>query len=236
MPGRSLLMKASGAAFLVLEPPFSTVSLLLHGDGATGSTTIVDSSSMPKTVTAFGNAQISALQSKYGNGSIAFDGAGDYCTIATSSSFQFGANDATVEAWVYPTVLTGVQVIIDARPEESGTFSTGIALYLNGATLSVAKSRIAVLQASGTLMVNSWHHVAWSRQGSSNRLFLNGNLVSIVTDNTSYPLTGIYVGSNSILPSPAQFFNGYIDDIRITKGAARYTANFTPPTAAFPDF
>ena len=214
------------------DPSFSNVSLLLHGNGTNGSTTITDSSPTPKTVTAVVNAQISTTQSKFGGASIAFDGAGDYCTTATSNSFEFGTGDATIEAWVYPSALTGIRVMIEMRP--FGNPATGVVFYLNGATLSVAKTRIDVLQAAGTLVINSWHHIAWSRQGSSNRLFLNGNLVNTTTDSTSYPLTTVYLGAESNSP-PTQFFNGYIDDLRITKGIARYTATFTPPDAPFPD-
>ena len=77
------------------------VSLLLHGNGTNGSTTITDSSPTPKTVTAVGNAQISTAQSKFGGASIAFDGTGDYATVPSASAFDFGTADFTVEAWVY---------------------------------------------------------------------------------------------------------------------------------------
>ena len=68
----------TGSEKTPVDPQFGSVSLLLHGDGANGSTTIVDSSPTPKTVTAFGDAQISTAQSKFGGASIAFDGTGDY--------------------------------------------------------------------------------------------------------------------------------------------------------------
>jgi len=96
-PGKVTLKKESVAA----DPYYNNVSLLLHGDGANGSTTIVDSSTSPKTVTAVGNAQISTAQSKFGGASLAFDGAGDYLTIPDDSSFDFGFNDFTIEGWIY---------------------------------------------------------------------------------------------------------------------------------------
>jgi hypothetical protein len=66
-----------------VDPVFNNVSLLLHGNGTNGSTTITDNSPTPKTVTAVGNAQISTAQSKFGGASIAFDGTGDYLTDAS---------------------------------------------------------------------------------------------------------------------------------------------------------
>jgi hypothetical protein len=83
------------------DPYRSQVSLLLHGDGTNGSTTIVDSSPSPKTVTAVGDAQISTAQSKFGGASIAFDGNGDYLDASSSNQYAIGTEDFTVEGWVY---------------------------------------------------------------------------------------------------------------------------------------
>ena len=84
---------------------------------------------------------------------------------------------------------------------------------------------------SGTLNLNTWNHVAVTREGSVFRLFVNGTQVDTFTSSTveigflNDPLT---VGSYN----STGYFNGYLSDVRITKGLARYTASFTPPTAA----
>jgi hypothetical protein len=209
------------------------VSLLLHGDGANGSTTITDSSPTPKTVTAVGNAQISTAQSKFGGASIAFDGTGDYVAIAeASNSFTFGTGNFTIEFWFYPSNLSGVAIIADWRNAPSG--GQYVTLYRDGSTLYFfeATNRIT---AAAALTNGVFQHIALCKGSNSTRLFVNGTQVgSTYADTTNYiaPQSGsIYIGGLLSAFSTA----GYIDDLRITKGVARYTANFTPPTAPFPD-
>ena len=211
----------------------ASVSLLLHGNGTNGSTTITDSSLTPKTVTAVDNAQISTTQSKFGGSSIAFDGTGDYIAIAEASgSFTFGTGNFTVEFWFYPSNLTGVVVIADWRNATGG--NQFLTLYRSNATLVFFEGSIRI---SGTdaLTNTVFQHIALCKGSNSTRLFVNGIQVgSTYVDTTSYiaPQSGsIYFGGLLGTFSTA----GYIDDLRITKGIARYTANFTPPTAPFPD-
>ena len=99
------------SSYAPVDEEFGNVSLLLHGDGTNGSTTIVDSSSSTKAVTAFGDAQISTAQSKFGGASIAFDGNGDYLTIPPSAKFEFGTDPFTVEFWIYPTTSTAGRAV-----------------------------------------------------------------------------------------------------------------------------
>jgi hypothetical protein len=90
-----------------------------------------------------------------------------------------------------------------------------------------------VIAPAGTITLNTWTHVAWTRSGSSNRLFINGTQVgSTTTDATNYTSTASFIGASQSGTLP---FAGYIDDLRITKGYARYTSNFTPPSSAFKD-
>ena len=206
------------------DPFFDKVSLLLHGDGANGSTTIVDSSPLPKTVTVFGDAQISTAQSKFGGASIAFDGTGDCLGIP---SIVFGTNESfTLEAWLYKTARdgsgytnvfggSGVQIGFDLSTEGS------VFMYFAGG-FSVS--------ASGTSMTsNTWNHVAWVRNVDACAIYVNGILTGSGTRGNSFPL--IVIGALSL--GGSYEMNGYIDDLRITKGVARYTSNFTPPTAPF---
>ena len=86
-----------------VEPYFHNNSLLLHGDGTNGSTTFKDDSINNHTITAYGNAQISTTQSKFGGASMKFDGSGDYLAIADNDDFELGSSDFTLEAWVYLT-------------------------------------------------------------------------------------------------------------------------------------
>jgi hypothetical protein len=212
------------------DPYRSNVSLLLHGDGTNGSTTIVDTSPSPKTVTAVGNAQISTAQSKFGGSSIAFDGTGDYLSIASSAAFGFGTSDFTLEYFLRSS-LSGTYIHIDTRiavPSE-----TAPELYSVNANLFYYTNGVQVITGTNVLSVDTWHHIALSKSATSTRLFVDGQQVgSTYSDTKDY-------GSARPLTIGATFqgtagLNGYIDALRITKGA-RYHSNFTPPTAPFPD-
>jgi hypothetical protein len=245
------------------DPDFANVSLLLHGDGTNGSTTIIDSSSSPKTVTAVGNAQISTAQSKFGGASIAFDGNGDYLTAPVDTAFEFGNGDFTVEAFVYINSFAGsnkyCNIACLGRGANGGTgvnlvtcgwffrvFATGLDfIRYDGSTYSPIERLVAV-------STGAWHHVAVSRSGSSLRIFFNGTQVGATATSTlSYDRVAVggsqdlhigrlLTGDSTQTPVPGtsyyeSFINGYIDDLRITKGVSRYNAAFTPPTAPFPD-
>jgi len=225
------------------DPNFANVSLLLHGDGTNGSTTIVDSSPSPKTVTAFGDAQISTAQSKFGGASIAFDGAGDYLKSPISSDYEFGTGDFTVEAWVRFVSISAEQRIVGIG---RGALGVGNPIY-TGWSVRYSTGKLAFYRFDGSEtdvnrawspVVNTWYHVAVSRNGTSLRLFADGNQLGAThTSTLSYNRVNnedIEVGQ-IITGAGTFYFNGYIDDLRITKGVARYTANFTPPTAPFPD-
>jgi hypothetical protein len=225
------------------DPNFANVSLLLHGDGANGSTTIIDSSPSPKTVTAVGNAQISTLESRFGGASLLFDGSGDAFTAPnTEQVFTFNSNTYTIEGWIYPSNLSGFKVIASVSDSALSFFGV-IYLGRNGSSLawgtrhSTGSAFPSVDRTGGTLLANTWQHVALSVDNGSARAFISGTQAGTAATFTAPAFTpiGAGVGNNPNLLSPAESFNGYIDDLRITKGVARYTTNFTPPTAPFPD-
>jgi hypothetical protein len=218
-------------SFTPADEYFQNVSLLLHGNGANGSTTITDNSPSPKTVTAVGNAQISTAQSKFGGASIAFDGTGDYLNTPNNSAYKFGTSDFTVECWINTTDTTFNLVgLID-----NAVGNWAIVVFNSDffwQTTYGGVNLIAFLPCS-SLLNGAWNHIAIARSGSFLRLFFNGVLqgASPYTDSTDYNGNGpLRVGSGV-----NGDFNGYIDDLRITKGVARYTTNFTPPAAPFPD-
>jgi hypothetical protein len=218
---------------------WSNVVLACHFDGTNGSTTFIDEAG--HTVTAVGNAQISTAQSKFGGASVYLDGNGDYLQIPpTGSEFNFGTTtDFAIECWIdcqdqtvlYPTIIA------TQGGWSAGAFSlrfdnTGRAnrftVHLNGAG-------DPFLASSSTFSFGVWRHVALTRQGSTWRLFVNG----------VQEATGTYAGTLNLAmggsirvgwstwDGAAGYFKGYIDDLRITNGIPRYTANFTPPAAAF---
>ena len=222
----------TGSEKTPVDPVFNNVSLLLHGDGANGSTTITDNSLTPKTVTAFGNAQISTAQSKFGGASILFDGTVGYLDVGSNSEFGYGLSDFTIETWVYRNVSSSLQIITDQR---AGVVTQLVpTLYINATSLfnyANGGNRIA----GGVVPASQWVHIALSRSGTSTKLFINGlQGGSTYADSNNYIDSPVRVGGANDSSSVATL-NGYLDDLRITKGVARYTANFTPPTAPFPD-
>jgi len=110
-PGKLVLKKDSVAA---TDTNINEVSLLLHGDGTNGSTTITDSSPTPKTVTAVGDAQISTAQSKFGGSSLFFNNNfANAITTPSNAAFAFDTNDFTVEAWIYQLGQTTFSALLE---------------------------------------------------------------------------------------------------------------------------
>lgn len=188
-----------------------------------------------KVVTPFGNVKISTTQSKFGGASALFDGSGDYLTLPASSDLDFGASDFTIELWVRFNSIATTQGVFATHALSSG--HTPVLIYLTGGNmLFFSSSTLGVWDVANAATIKSgvaagvWYHVAVCRAGGNIRLFCDGVLVNTVTVNGALlPLSG-----NT--PSIGQWaggswLNGHLDDLRISKGVARYTANFTPPAA-----
>jgi cysteine-rich repeat protein len=213
------------------DSSFSSVSLLLLGNGPHQSTTIVDSGPSSRSISVFGNAAISTTESKFGGSSLAFDGSGDYLTVPQSSAFVFGTGDHTIEAWIW----------------WDGTYSaTGRVIYATGGSGSLDQfgiwSGFGVIwggvysnTAANYPPVNQWSHVAATRQGTTIRIFINGVLTASGNQAAAIGRSNAaaVIGFRGDGWHP---WKGYIDDLRVTKGVARYTTNFTPPTSQLPTF
>lgn len=229
---------------------FSNVSLLVHGNGANGSTTIVDSSRTAKTPTLFGNAQISTAQSKFGGSSIAYDGTGD-CVLYPYSTDTWLTGDFTIEMWVYPSTITTAFLMNHGGGTGIGFASVELLMWNTGKVNfagSSANSSYDIGSESGatgeigTVTASVQNHIAVTRAGNVYRGFVNGvqgytQTLALTPFNTVN--RGMAFGANFATTwgsgTPTNSLNGYLDDIRITKGAARYIANFAPPTFEFPN-
>ena len=186
-----------------------------------------------------GGAAISTAQSKFGGSSIYLDGTGDYLTFPSSQGFAMGTGDFTFEGWVYATGS-------DAA-DATGIFQQGTSLFPTSASNSLAVAIRPVSatirwhtyakntsqDSTATVSLNTWYHFAFVRNGTTTTLYIDGSsVITVTSDNTDY--TGTFLGVGSIYGTVNTNWEGYIDDLRITKGYARYTANFTAPTQAFP--
>lgn len=206
----------------------SYTKLLLHGNGADASTVIVDETA--KAVTVVGNAQLDTAQQKFGSGSILFDGTGDYLTLVDSADWAFGTGDFTIDLWArWNNAATGdfCGQRVDANNEWWFYWNpNAIAFYqISGGVTNITFNNAFVPT------VNTWYHIAVVRSGNTWRMFVNG--VQIGTDHTEADSMAdmasvLYIGTQWNGAS-VNAFNGWIDEFRISKGIARWTANFTPP-------
>jgi hypothetical protein len=202
--------------------PVTNTTLLANGTSAG----IYDSSENNDFETV-GNASISTSVVKYGNTSMRFDGTGDYLAVPSSQNFAFGTGNFTIECWVYYAAITN-----------SGIFQIGATLFpgVNGIGAGVGTSSDWLLYygngsqtGGGSLTSGTWYHIAVVRNSGTTKMYVNGTQIISIADTTNY--TGTVLGVAGIY-STSYLMNGYISDLRITKGIARYTANFTPPNSA----
>jgi hypothetical protein len=176
-----------------------------------------------------GAVTISNVASKFGVGSISFPGAlTAYLVTPTSSLLNFGTGDFTVECWVYFNSVASDQGLFGGSTTNAWEIRWRTSTGLNLGRLNTAFDSTFAWSPSAT----TWYHVAVTRSGTSVRGFVNGSQIGTTSTNSNTYDSGtlFYIG---ITDTANNAFNGYLDDVRITKGYARYTANFTAPTTAF---
>lgn len=181
---------------------------------------------------------------KYGNTSMYFDGTGDGLLALSSPTLSMGSGDFTIEFWYNPTSTAGTNPNIMCNNNGSSpsflsgqwSFHAPHSVHANKYSFWVASfaTNTALLVSTSNIATNTWTHISVTRSGSSWRLFINGTVEATAThtgilDSGSNPL---YIGHQPNVES-GRFITGYMSDLRITKGAARYTSNFTAPTSAF---
>ena len=213
---------------------YPKVSLHLTCEGSNGSTTVTDSSNTNASITCIGSAQISTAQSKFGSSSLA-TASGDI-SISTTNIFNFGTSDFTVEFWFYRTGLgSSNNFIVDGRP--SGNNSNTFMLYMPTSTTAPRYHTASSDQITSSINLgtNAWTHIAVVRNSGTTTLYMNGVSGGSFSDSTDYVDTGgttlgFWAGSST---SYSEYTTpGFFDDFRVTKGLARYTSGFTPPTSA----
>ena len=219
-------------AFAVIggDPHYSKVALGMHMDGVNGGTAFIDTTG--KTVTANGNVVTSTTQSKFGGTSALFDGTTDWLSIPDSADLRMGAASFTIEGFFYFSALPAASANFNLVVKGStGGSNLEFVLYLlNTAgvyTLVFASSTsgtgVTTTNSSSAWAVTTgaWNHIAVVRDGSAIRFFIGGIASGTGTDATTF-----FGGAATLTIGAGQAgincVNGYIDDLRITKGAARY--------------
>jgi hypothetical protein len=239
------------ADFDISDPCIDDVVLLVHGNGTDGSTSFPDNSTFNHTLSPAGNVQVDTGTTKFAGGSIEFDGNGDYIAMVDSDAWSMGTGDFTLELWArarsldapaalnYPTFFsqrhpspaTSSSFLAFLANNSGGPISFVFTYYYNLAGNFISVGRQV------TFNLNEWYHVAICRDGADLRLFLNGvqqgathNIGALgIRDANSNML----IGTDTVNPTEA-YWNGWMAEIRFTK-CARYTSNFTPTAAPFPN-
>jgi hypothetical protein len=173
------------------------------------------------------DAQIDTTTKKFGSGSLEFDGTGDWLLMPNTPNQQLSTSNFTVELWVYlATGDTGSARGLIAK----GTSTTGWLVSLDSSQKIVFTYTTSTITSSGAINLDAWNHIAVVRQGTGSnqtKIYINGTNDGTGTVSTDFNQTSVmYVGANRTGGDPMK---GFIDDLRVTKGFARYTATFTPP-------
>ena len=218
----------------------TNTSLLLSGNNAG-----IYDNAIKNNLETVGNAQVSTSVVKYGTGSMKFNGTTDYLSIPFTPQYTFGTGNWTVECWIYINSLSASQEVMQVNQAGSTSYANVRVTIATNGSLQLFCSTTggswinSSSTPSSTVTTGAWYHLAAVRNGSAFNLYINGtsqlNYSSAVTLQDAGGATWIgaiqYPSTGSVYAP----FNGYIDDLRVTKGVARYTANFTAPTAAFPN-
>ena len=215
------------------DPYASNVSLHLNGEN------LVDLSAAAKTITN-NNVLVSDAQSKYQNSSLYFLRTNpSYLSVANHADLNISTGDWTVEFWVYPVSFSSLDTFVSLN---TGTTTNGftqlrIDVASNGAMYMLCASAVSTwisiaTSAIGTLSTGSWQHIAAVRSGNNFTLYVNGISKLTYTSasslyNFSGPtIIGAVIANTSTVYDP---ITSYIDNLKITKGVARYTSTFTSP-------
>lgn len=211
---------------------FGSVQLLLHCNGDNDAQVFTDSSSAARTISVgAGDVYTKTATKKFGSASASISSAVlSYLTTPQSPDLDMDSGDITVELWAYPSSLAAFRPLVT----NMGGTITNYNLRISPSNKVGCFGDGFSLSGTTTVTTGTWHHIAFTKQGSELRLFLDGNLEA------SYTMAG---APSTQRTNPLGFqigaewnyyrFDGYIDDVRITKGVARYTASFTPPTEEF---
>ena len=224
-------------AFKVTNSKYTT--FLLAADSASLDNPILDVSSNELTISKAGNLFSNSFSPYHPGGySTYFDGSGDYLTVTTDTSLQFGTGDFTIEGWIYLISRSNTRNGIFGNYSSYSAGSLGMfAGHSSGSTTAYqvayngATFPASVIQG-GTIVYNQWVHFAVVRNSGTMDLYIDGTSVDSITATAS--IDG--VGSNFVIGCPGDnlgsSMHGYLRDFRVVKGTAVYTSNFTPQTSS----
>ena len=217
------------------DPNFSSVALLMHMEGS--GATFTDSSSAGRSITAFGSATQSTAQSRFGSKSwLSVGSSGSYLSFGSGSTLTMGTGDFTIEMWLRLNSYAAAGLWESTPIGGSGARFNGFIWYLvSGGAVYVFHNGSNIMSTSSAIIpLSQWSHVALSRASGTTRMYVDGSQVASTTSSYNDTAAGGTIGA--FCDGSSNNIDGYIDEVRVTRGLARYSAStLTVPTAAFLD-
>jgi len=210
---------------------------LCHFDGADGGTILTDVSSSQHTISLNDNAQLDTAQKKFGTASLLLDGTGDFLTVPDSADFDFGSGNFTIDCWVRFNAVSGNMIFI-SQWESNVSKSSWVLFYNHGATelrflySTDGTTTSGQVVKTWTPSTGTWYHIAIVRNGTNMVVYIDGvggTPLAVSTDTISNQAIKMKIGTFLSDGNESSFMNGWMDEIRVSKGIARWTADFTPP-------
>lgn len=221
---------------IAADAEFPKVCLLIPGDYVASQTSAVDVSAAQRSVTAGSGASLSKVAGRYGRGSILFNGTNGYLQMADCGALRLGTGDFTIEFYQYINSKVNGQTLVSKGYGVSGSIIVQTGIGDGKVNVYQGSSSALVAAETGTVNEGQWYHVAVVRYGSTLTIYRDGVNVGSGSDSTNYNSSApLIVGGGSSTGLNNFWFNGYMNGLRITKGLARYTSGFTPPSDRFPD-
>ncbi len=219
----------------------ANTKLLLHFEGDDASTTFTDSSEALQEITAYGNAQIDTAYYKFGAASGLFDGTGDYLGLTDSTDYNLGisASPFTIEFWYKSSTSANMCFYNRGGGGSDWSMTNGwqqlIQYETSGEMVFYYNNNGSSVRVSQTASVDgNWHHVAVVYDGTTTYVYVDGARGTGVTTGGYYkPATSNVTRIGYYQNSSGGYFNGSLDEFRISKGVARWSANFSVPTSAY---
>jgi hypothetical protein len=214
---------------------YDVLAITANGDNTAQNNAFLDSSTNNFAITRNGNATQGSFSPFSSSGwSAYFDGTTSFLSIASGNIVNFGTADFTAEAWINLNVIdTSIDTIIGNYNNGS---NGGLGWYINRGTnggIQVYSGNSLIVNANSAVVATIWNHIAICRSSGTTRIFVNGSVVASAADSSNYGIDNAATGIGGTPPGggASAYIPGYISNVRVVKGTAVYTANFTPPTA-----
>lgn len=228
---------------------FASYTLTANGNVANAELPAYSTGRVAKTLTATGNAKVSTAQSKFSGASALFDGTGDYVLVEPASGINFGTGNWTIEGWYRASATSGDHYVLNFKAPtsgisglydiDSGNGHWGINIYQGNWRAGAFNNKLVGGVGSGVntgIDTTTWHHFALVRDSATTlKYYIDGTQIgsTVTLDATdNFDSSVMYLGNFVFQSGGATGWNGYLDEIRISK-IARYTGNFTAPSSAF---